>query len=122
MLPLRATEDRMWKGVSLVATVLGVCGSASAQDFSFGVFYSGRDLAQYCQDDGFCNGYVAGIIDAFAAASPSRMQDLCIPRGASVGQLVQIVRNYVNAHPENWHYSAASFVYVAVAEAFPCPQ
>jgi len=61
--------------------------------------------------DGYINGAVDVMIDAGWA---------CFPEGAKVGQTLAIVRNYLNAHPEQWQRKASFLVGRAITQAFPC--
>ena len=51
-----------------------------------------------------------------------RKQVACPPqgRGITVGQLVEVVVNYLRDHPEARHYAANSVAGVALKQAFPC--
>jgi hypothetical protein len=46
--------------------------------------------------------------------------DICIPNGVTGGQMIAIIRNYLQAHPENRHWPAASLVWNALIEKYPC--
>jgi len=48
--------------------------------------------------------------------------DFCIPKNIIAKQLVDIVTQYLKEHPADRHYTAASEVYVAITNAFPCPK
>jgi hypothetical protein len=45
----------------------------------------------------------------------------CVPPSVVNDQAVDVVTNFLRAHPEDRHHSAVSLVLQALAEAFPCP-
>lgn len=58
-------------------------------------------------------GYVIGVFDA-------QETRLCRSKGVTQGQILSIVNNYINAHPEQWTRPAAVVVFQALKQAFPC--
>ena len=45
----------------------------------------------------------------------------CVPQGETgVGQLVEVVKQYLRDHPENRHRSADELVTAALKQKFPC--
>ena len=62
-----------------------------------------------------CLGYVAAVADTLGWTS-------CIPAKISTDELGQIVRKFINDHPENAHTVAFSVVAHALTEAYPCKQ
>jgi hypothetical protein len=83
-------------------------------------FMSGNELLSQCDAPASdskqtsCLGYVQGVVDAYAGHL------FCIPAGVTVGQARDIARNFLRAHPESRHYSAADEVGRALIAAFPC--
>ena len=45
---------------------------------------------------------------------------MCIPNGVKMGEIVKIVMNYLDAHPEQLHLSARNAVLDSISLAFPC--
>lgn len=79
------------------------------------------DGSKYLQLNEFAqNAYIAGAADVFCflanANNPEKMAQLfdkCTD-GKSARQIHAIVDKHLKEHPENWHYSMASTVFVAV--------
>jgi NifU-like protein involved in Fe-S cluster formation len=71
---------------------------------------SGHDVAMAFKG----MGYVEGIADAHERKS------ICLPTGTEVQQLMAIVSRYVDAHPEQWQYTADSIIEQALSQSFPC--
>jgi Rap1a immunity proteins len=72
----------------------------------------------------YCFGYVRGIADAIVIATATGANlgkyTACIPTEAQSGQLLDIVKNYLAAHPETRHFGAAYLTMIAFTEGFPC--
>lgn len=101
--------------------LLFLCGllwtsSADLQGYS-PYFQSGDQLYDHCSTgpDAYCMGYVAGETDTLTT-----YRFACLPPNATVREAVDIVMNFLRAHPETRHYSAASDVAVALKDAIPC--
>ena len=62
-----------------------------------------------------CRGYVAAVAD-----KPG--WTVCIPAKINTDELGQIVRKFIDDHPENAHTVAFSVVAHALTEAQPCKQ
>lgn len=89
-------------------------------------FKTGNDLLELCRSKlptelAICIGYVVGVSDAITAA-PNQYgpQRVCVPVGATQGQVRDLVVKRLEQHPEVRHFRAASSAYVALQEAFPC--
>jgi len=94
--------------------------------------YTGNELLDRCEaylsDTGSaakgntCFGYLAGIADAHDdfVAGGLHGKEWCKPENMKGKQLVRIVTKYLQEHPENLHYTAASLVANAFRKAFPC--
>jgi hypothetical protein len=84
---------------------------------------TGNELDAYCAPGSvtqlYCDGYVAAIADAMKHSPVNREMD-CGPPEVTLQQIVDIVRRFLAAHPEDRHFSAESLVADAIAEAFPC--
>lgn len=90
-------------------------------------FASGNELFEECNRGGvgsdYCYGYIQGAHDG--AVSTVRALNIehgpfCLPREAKKTQIVDVVTNYLRAHPEQRHYAAADLVTSALITAFPC--
>lgn len=87
-------------------------------------FKNGNDLHRDCahKDDyieGVCLGYVIAIADVLAS-NPLYGFSACIPSNATAGQLMDVVRQWLNNNPQERHYTANSIVALALSDAFPC--
>jgi hypothetical protein len=90
-------------------------------------FMSGNDLFDACgspQRALVCFGYIEGIADAMqstrnAGGSLAGVR-ACLPEDATLGQLKDIVINFLRDHPETRHFTALSITAYAFSAAFPC--
>jgi hypothetical protein len=90
-------------------------------------FYTGNSLFEKCsasRDTPYyaaCLGYVTGVVDTL-----NMMQGLnlgtavCVPNGATVSQIVDVVAQRLRDHPEARHYAAAFQALLALRQSFPC--
>jgi hypothetical protein len=44
----------------------------------------------------------------------------CVPNGVTLGQMVKVVVNYLEKHPENLHLNAEDEILSAIRSAWPC--
>lgn len=105
-------------GVFIVA-VLWPITAFSANDF----FVSGDQLYDYCQEKNpSCTSYIAGAVDTLLIMGKLAITPkiVCLPRNAAVGQVVDTAVNYLQAHPEERKFNAASTALEALAKTFPC--
>lgn len=88
------------------------CSAAHAE------FYSANDLFNKMNGDHsdkmMALGYISGAADVMTRI------DICPPQGVTLGQMSDVVRALIIERPEMRHYSADSFVRVALMKAFPC--
>jgi hypothetical protein len=83
-------------------------------------FESGNSLYDMCTTQGKwlnCAGYITGVADVLSQQNPNNM---CLPKGVVISQVVDVVKKYFTEHPESRHYTAISEVTAALTEAFPC--
>jgi hypothetical protein len=115
-----ALSSRVSYIVMLALSMIACLPSASAD------WQSGTTLLEHCvgQRILFCHGYIEGIIDMemFVKNNLNLKGDFCIPKNVTAKQLVDIVTQYLNEHPVERRYTAASEVYIAITSAFPCPK
>ena len=84
-------------------------------------FYSGNDLYAKCTaaegslERVYCIGIMAGLADAFETGGTT-----CLPKNASVGQVMDVVVIYLRDHPQSRHFTMASEAARALNSAFPC--
>ena len=82
-------------------------------------FYSGNDLLERMQDparSAIAMGYVAGVSDMGSG------EYHCAPPDVTLGQVRDMVRQYLINNPTNRHMSAAVLVTLPMMNAWPCPQ
>jgi hypothetical protein len=107
-----------------VATAVTLaCHPAAAQEPV--AFYTGNELWSHCSDEsayssGLCMGFVMGIADVMGAGSAILGARVCLPERVNGGETRDVVKRYLELHPERRHYAAASLVLDALAQAFPC--
>lgn len=99
----------------LFASLLLMCGVAQAQ------FQSGNDLHKDINDSSaqsnmYALGYIVGVTDTLIGTT------ICIPQGVSQGQLMDVVKNFLNRAPQARNLPANVLVMVAVEEHWPCPK
>ena len=66
-------------------------------------------------DVGAYQGYINGVSDTLAA-----LNLVCVSMSVTGGQEAAIVSKYLKLNPEQWGNSAASLVFTALVNAFPC--
>lgn len=84
---------------------------------------TGNDLKNACTQnpgfsEGFCFGYIAGVVDTLYQAFGDKV--ICIENGVSAEQMVGIFKLYADRKPEVLHNNASDLVYLSLAEKFPC--
>jgi hypothetical protein len=86
--------------------------------------YTGNSLWKECKSDppsGVCLGYVSGIADAMIAKDEGVMGfHTCLRSHLPAGQLIDIVKLYLEKHPWRRAYGAGGLVADALEQAFPC--
>lgn len=115
--------------IILAALLAGVL-SGEGHAESSGAIMTGNKLLDYCSsplgtlESGVCNGYVAAIYDVLlapaAASAIIKGWFACIPPGATLGQLRDVVVAYLRNNPQHRHYGAPALAALALALAFPC--
>ena len=107
----------------IAAAVLAVFLTSPAQASK-----GGNELHKACQADrpdpeaaaferGFCMGYISGVTEALGPPF------FCPPEGAVTrNQYRDIVKNYLNQHPERRHKHSTVVILEALSEAFPCKE
>jgi hypothetical protein len=89
-------------------------------------FYSGNDLKRKVNsteliDYGFSFGYISAVSDSINKKKVFGYP-VCLPDDVELKQLVDVVKIYMNSHPNLLHYAANSLVAEALTDAFPCSQ
>ncbi len=95
-------------------------------------FITGNNLVEYCDGDeqdggsfrgGYCYGFVGGITHPLHWVSDkSDKNKICASENVTQKQVVSIVREYMEEHPEMLHERADMLVIIALRIAFPCSE
>ena len=115
-----------WLAIAAAVIASAVAGGDAHAAKSF---ETGNDLWMMCGSTSTglpparCESYVIGTFDGYQTIS--QYNAINGPRICAVGdisnhQITDVVRRYFEIHPEDRHYSAASSIYVALSQAFPC--
>lgn len=103
---------------------------ATSANLAVADILTGNQLHEVCGKDGVdsefaCHMYIIGGADMYGLWRDD-LQDYsrtyCTPKGVNRGQVVDIVRSYLEAHPESRHLPAVAIIIVALMEQFPCPK
>ena len=89
---------------------------------------TGNQLIEYCRagdesrDQPICLGYILGAAEGINLFANNALatQPYCFPDGVTADQVVNIVLNFSEAHPEDLHLTASFSVLGALTEAWPC--
>lgn len=79
-------------------------------------FFDGNALFERCSaksgsDLGICVGYISGVADTFEDTK-------CLTAGVDLRQVKDVVKQYLENHPDERHHRASSIVVAAVQKAF----
>jgi hypothetical protein len=113
-----------------VVFIASVSARAGAQEPNPGfTFETGNDLYEKCSTapntltQGFCLGYSAGISDAMSikpALNPVNTYSRCLSQNVTMGQIADVVEQYLQENPAKRHFAAIALIAEALANAFPC--
>ena len=116
--------------LSLVVAVFSVTGVSRAVGAEGLLLFTGNRLWEFCGDDPqglLCSGYVAGVADAMLQNDLMAKNSegvggwhACFRTHPTVGQLANVVKQWLQSHPEKRDNGAAGLVAEALQEAFPC--
>ena len=107
----------------LVAVALSVLIGGTGWDAMLG-----NNLAESCEawggrasndaatnfKTGACVGYIWGLAGAGEGSA------FCFPHGVQANQIVDVIKKWLQDHPELRHYAASSLITAALKEKFPC--
>jgi len=81
-----------------------------------------QSAPEYYEAEMYCRGYVVGAVDTTSIYSPTifKIRPYCVPVGTPTEQVTRVVAAYLSAHPEERRWSAATEVFFALKNAFPC--
>jgi hypothetical protein len=106
-------------------------GNRLLRQCAAGISDNGGHLsADQYSDFAFCNGYIAGTMDAnnvfdnsirVARNSSKTVPVYCLPKsGIELQQAVRITVKYLREHPEKLHFAGDILVWMSLQQAFPC--
>jgi len=108
----------------LAALLLILSVNADAQ------YVSGNTLHELCRHneteadfDPACVWFITGALDMYIALKYTTNVPepaFCMPENAIRRQSVDVVRDYLENHPENRHFDAIVIILASMAIAFPC--
>ena len=109
----------------LIALVVTLSISMGAQ----GVKDTGEDLLKRCSADlgdphhlqciAFFDGF-SSALDTLVALAMLSQEDYCAPSALPPRQMIRVVADYLEEHPEKLHYHRNYVIILALAKAFPC--
>ena len=82
-------------------------------------FVTGNDLLRECKSQVrlLALGYTAGVADLMESF---RTNMICIPKEATVGQLTDVICQYIEQNPGLRHENADYLALSALGDTFPC--
>ena len=110
------------RGLQIVAVLFGLAAIGFwSMPATLAGFITGNDLQRACLSrDNMCVGFIGGIADAMGAGNIINGYRACLPAGVELGQVKDIVIQYLNANTQTRHLSAGGLVADAISNAFPC--
>ena len=89
---------------------------------------TGNDLLERCSASasanpiqwGVCLGYVMAVADQLGQGRPINGVRACVAADVTSGQLMDVVRQWLDRNPARRHVNGAALVAVALQQAFPC--
>lgn len=97
----------------IITTIVLFASTTASADF-----YTGNELLDRMQDParaGIAMGYVAGVSDMGSG------EYHCAPGDVTLGQIRDMVKQYLINNPRNRHMSAAVLVSIPLIDTWPCP-
>ncbi len=85
--------------------------------------FDGHQLVTLCKVDEICTSYVAGVSDAyalFALGGRAAKDAYCLPETKNLYPIGNVLKKYLDAHPEKLHLAGSMIALEALVEAFPC--
>jgi hypothetical protein len=98
---------------TFIAAALLMASSAHAE------FYTGNEIHNYMSSSksherSLALGFVAGVHDVYSDIS------ICAPGNATLGQLHDVVKQYLEATPQRRHLTAQELIRDVLSAAYPC--
>jgi hypothetical protein len=99
-------------------------------------FETGYDLKKICVErkeaemELVCHTYIEGVLEGISLGARVTSFDItgeyvnyklfCLPKDGTIGQYVEVIKKYIEDHPENLNEPSAPLISLAIKEAFPC--
>ena len=121
---LTGTAQRLRTGAALllllpVATALSAAGAAAHLTYATGsMLYLGL-TSKKPYELGIARGYIGAVAD-IGAGEPVNGFLFCVPATVKLEQLGDVVRDWLDRHPESRNYAGKGVVGAALADAYPC--
>jgi hypothetical protein len=96
----------------ILAAVLFVPSLASAEFMTGNQLFS--DMNGTTMEKMYSLGYVIGVMDTITNAT------VCPPANINAGQVMDVVKNYLEANPAIRHYTADSLIRSKLENTWPC--
>jgi hypothetical protein len=77
--------------------------------------------SKYIFESGFSYGYISAVSDSLYKSRIAGFQ-MCLPKEVELGQLIDVVKIFLDTHPNLLHFTASSLVAKALQDAYPCSQ
>jgi hypothetical protein len=90
---------------------------------TFHAFHSGNDMYELCQEKSLiADAYAAGVKDGSMVTDYIRgnQSPICLDKGVTVGQVSDVMCQYLEKYPEKRHLAASDLALNSFAEAWPC--
>jgi hypothetical protein len=97
-------------------TALSLAANAQQLHFASGNKLLNDMNSSSVSDRMYALGYVAGAADTMNGIV------FCLPPSVTVGQVNDMVKNYLTNAPQDRHFSADSIIAKVFGAAFPCPK
>ena len=109
-------------GLAAALLLLGAAPAVAGSNLT------GNDLLQRCSASasdnpvqwGVCLGYVMAVADLLGQGRPVNGVRACVAADVTSGQLMDVVRQWLERNPARRHINGAALVGVALQQAFPC--
>lgn len=79
-----------------------------------------RSSPTFLQEDAQCAGYLSGALDSLLTFGIAEKNGICVPTGIELGQVRDLVRNFLNTYPQLRHQSGTTIVMGALYTGFAC--
>lgn len=107
------------------AAALAIIFIASPDLLTAESFFNGNQHFSNCTSNwAFVAGYVSGALDTYMIGetfSDGPYMKICPPPSITVSQATDVYCKFLSDHPEDRHFNAASLIWAAMNEVWPCP-